>query len=181
MHHIYFLFPQFLYYYLLLCFKLPLILLSQYLLIYFYCVFFFLSSQVTTKYKKSVCVCLVTQSCLTFCNPMGFSLPNSSVHEVFPASILEWVAISSSWGSSLSRDWKYISCVSFIGRWILYHCATWELYNNITLINTKLPSIVFKTLLLNSSFPTSFGIIYNYFWICLLQKNRKRRRVPNQK
>ena len=109
-------------------------------------------------------MCLVAQSCLTFCDPMGFSLPNSSVHEVFPTIILEWVAISSSWGSSLSRDWKYISCVSFIGRWILYHCATWELYNNITLINTKLPSIVFKTLLLNSSFPTSFGIIYNYFW-----------------
>ena len=36
---------------------------------------------------------------------------------------LEWVAISSSWGSSWPRDWTYLSCIS---RWILYHWATWE-------------------------------------------------------
>ena len=36
------------------------------------------------------------------------------------------VAISYSRGSSQPRDWTHISCVSCIGRWILYHCATWE-------------------------------------------------------
>ena len=40
---------------------------------------------------------------------------------------LEWVAISSSWGSSQSRDWTPISCIS---RWVVYHCATWEAYLN---------------------------------------------------
>ena len=36
---------------------------------------------------------------------------------------MEVVAISSSRGSSWSRDWTQVCC---IGRWILYHWATWE-------------------------------------------------------
>ena len=36
----------------------------------------------------------VVQSCLTLCDPMGCILPGSSVHGVFQARILEWVAIS---------------------------------------------------------------------------------------
>ena len=35
------------------------------------------------------------QSCLTLCNPMDCSLPGSSIHGIFQARILEWVAISS--------------------------------------------------------------------------------------
>ena len=41
---------------------------------------------------------LVAQSCLTLCNPMDCSPPGSSVHEIFQARILEWVAISFSRG-----------------------------------------------------------------------------------
>ena len=37
---------------------------------------------------------LVAQSCLILCDPMDCSPPGSSVHEIFQASILEWVAIS---------------------------------------------------------------------------------------
>ena len=44
----------------------------------------------------------------------------------FQARILEWVAISYSRGSSQCSDQTCISCVSYIGRQILYHCATWE-------------------------------------------------------
>ena len=40
------------------------------------------------------------------------------------AKILEWVAISSSRGSSWPRNWTHVSCVSCIGRQILYHWAT---------------------------------------------------------
>ena len=40
------------------------------------------------------------QSCLTLCDPMDCSLLSSSVHGIFHAKILEWVAISSSKGSS---------------------------------------------------------------------------------
>ena len=37
----------------------------------------------------------VAQSCLTLCDPMHCSLPGSSVHGIFEARILEWVAIPS--------------------------------------------------------------------------------------
>ena len=41
-----------------------------------------------------------TQSCPTLCNPMDCSLPGSSVHGIFQAIVLEWVAISFSRESS---------------------------------------------------------------------------------
>ena len=44
----------------------------------------------------------------------------------FQARILEWVVIPFPRGSSQPRDWTWISCVSCIGRLILYHWATWE-------------------------------------------------------
>jgi len=47
--------------------------------------------------------CLHAQSCPTLCDPMNCSLPGSSVHGIFQARILEWVAISSSRGSSLQE------------------------------------------------------------------------------
>ena len=34
----------------------------------------------------------VTQSCLTLCDPMDCSLPDSSIHGIFQARVLEWVA-----------------------------------------------------------------------------------------
>ena len=43
---------------------------------------------------------LVTQLCLTPCDPMNSSLPGSSVHGIFQARILEWVATFFSRGSS---------------------------------------------------------------------------------
>ena len=50
--------------------------------------------------KRCVCVCvcvrarLVAKSCLTLFDPMDCSLPGSSVHGIFQARVLEWVAIS---------------------------------------------------------------------------------------
>ena len=52
--------------------------------------------------------------CPTLCDPMNCSLSGSSVHGIFQARILEWVATSSSRGSSWPRDWTYVSCVSCI-------------------------------------------------------------------
>ena len=37
---------------------------------------------------------LVTQSCPTLCDPMGCSLPGSSIHGIFQARVLEWGAIA---------------------------------------------------------------------------------------
>ena len=44
--------------------------------------------------------CSVAQLCLTLWDPMDCSPPGSSVHGIFQARILEWVAISFSRGSS---------------------------------------------------------------------------------
>ena len=68
-------------------------------------------------------VCVHAQLCLTFCNPMDYSPPGSSVHGISQARILEWVDISFSRGSSRPRDRTWLSCT---GRWILYHWATRE-------------------------------------------------------
>ena len=67
--------------------------------------------------------CSVTELCLTLCTPMNCSPPNSSVHGISQARILEWVAMFFSRGSFWIRDWIRISC---IGRRILYHWATCE-------------------------------------------------------
>ena len=47
---------------------------------------------------------LVTRSRPTVCDPVDYSPPGSSVRRIFQARILEWVAISSSEGSSPPRD-----------------------------------------------------------------------------
>ena len=43
------------------------------------------------------------QSSLTLCDPMDCSLSGSSVHGIFQARVLEWIAISFSRGSSRPR------------------------------------------------------------------------------
>ena len=55
------------------------------------------------------------------CSPPGFSDCGTS-----QARILEWVPISLSRGSSWPRDQTCISC---FGRWVLFHWATWEIYD----------------------------------------------------
>ena len=57
------------------------------------------------------------KSCLTPCNPMDCSLPGSSVHGIFQARILEWVAISFS-RSSQPRDWTQVSHIVGFTIWV---------------------------------------------------------------
>ena len=54
----------------------------------------------------------VAQSCVTLCDPMECSLPVSSVHGIFQARVLEWVAISFSQGSSRPRDQAHVSHIA---------------------------------------------------------------------
>ena len=53
-----------------------------------------LSRLVITFLPRSSEVSEVTQSCPTLCDAMDCSLPGSSVHGIFQARVLEWVAIS---------------------------------------------------------------------------------------
>ena len=56
--------------------------------------------------------CESLSSCLTLCNLMDCSLPDSSVHGILQARILEWIAIPFSRGSSQPRDRTWVSCTA---------------------------------------------------------------------
>ena len=74
---------------------------------------------------------MVVQLCLALCYPMNCSPTGSSVYRISQGRIPETVAIFSSSGSSQPRDRTHISCVSCIGRLILYHRVTWEAHLSI--------------------------------------------------
>ena len=54
----------------------------------------------------------VAQLCPTLCDPMDCSLPGSSIHRIFQARILEWIAISFSRGSSRPMNRTQVSCLA---------------------------------------------------------------------
>ena len=66
----------------------------------------------------SLHVCLIAQSCPILCDPLDYNPPGSSVHGFLQARILEWIAISSSRGSSRCRDLPLLCLLHW--RQILY-------------------------------------------------------------
>jgi len=69
---------------------------------------------------------LVAQSCPTLSGPVDCGPPGSSVRGISQARMLEWVTVSFPRGPSWPRDGTHVSCISCIGRQILYHWVTWE-------------------------------------------------------
>ena len=71
----------------------------------------------------------VTQLCPTLCDPMDCSLPGSSVHGIFQARVLEWVAISCARVSSRPRGRTWVSHI--VGRpftiWVEWWLKAWFL------------------------------------------------------
>ena len=65
--------------------------------------------------------CMLSQ--VQLFNPMGHSLPGSSVHWISQARIMEWVAISFSRGFSQPRDETHVSCIA---GGFFTNCAIWE-------------------------------------------------------
>ena len=66
------------------------------------------------------------QSCLTLCKPMDHGPPDSSVHGILKARILEWVAMPFSRGSSQPMDGTHVSYVSCLGKPFFTTITTWE-------------------------------------------------------
>ena len=64
------------------------------------------------NHQKSSLSFIVLGCVQLFCDPMDCSPLGSSVHGIFQAWILAWVAISSSRGSFWPRDQTCISCIS---------------------------------------------------------------------
>ena len=52
----------------------------------------------------------VAQSCLTLRDPMGCSLPGSSIHGSFQARVLEWVAIAFSERKLNAEELLLLNC-----------------------------------------------------------------------
>ena len=64
-------------------------------------------------------------SYVQLCSSMDCSLPSFSVHGIFQARILEGCCFLLQ-GFSWPRDRTHISCISCIGRQVLYHHVTWS-------------------------------------------------------
>ena len=81
---------------------------------------------------------LITQPCLTLCNPVDCSPPGSSVHVILQARILEWVAITFSRGSFWSRNQGQVSCTAgrFFTVWATRE-APWAIWRRHIQLNAK--------------------------------------------
>ena len=77
------------------------------------------------SYKNSCILCGHVQLCLTFRDPVYCRPPDFSVHWIFQARILEWVAVFSSRGSSWPRDWTCVPCVSCVAG-IFFTAEPWD-------------------------------------------------------
>ena len=82
------------------------------------------------KKKRPLCLAgmFSCQWCLTLCDPVYWKSPGSSVNGIFQVRILEWSrnTFPTSRGLPKLEIEPRLSCVSCIGRWILYHCTTWR-------------------------------------------------------
>ena len=90
--------------------------------------------------------CLVTQLCLTLCEPMDCSAPGSSVH-----GILQYPGKDTGVGCHFLLQRIFLTqdqmCVSYTGRWILYHWATREALSFIKLQKFIFPFLYIYTCL----------------------------------
>ena len=66
------------------------------------------------------------QSCPSVCDSMNCSLPDSSIHGILQARVLEWVAMPSSRRSSQPRNRTCVSYISCTAGEFFTTSATWE-------------------------------------------------------
>ena len=150
--------------------------------------FFFLYSTSNTKMRWSNCYCLcvhVLSHVQLFVTPQTVAC-GTPLHGIFPARILEWLAISFSRGSSWPRDWTRVSCVSFIaGRFFttklpgIYLLAIYLFYISMTTLIIKCRNTYWKEQLWNKIVSGSqskfllikYSMSIGYFWMFFYQKH----------
>ena len=107
--------------------------------------------------------------------PHGHNLLGSSVHGIFQARVLEWVAIFFSRGSSWPRDWTWVSCIA--GRhftiWATWEAPPWlnlTRYCQIT-VQFMLVPVVYKSsscsILSSAMVLSNFFFSTHHWWSCL--------------
>ena len=72
---------------------------------------------------NNVHICSVAQSCSTLCDPMDYTPPGSSVHGIFQARILEWVAISYPTGHLIIQTLFKVRTVCKHGHSVMVHAC----------------------------------------------------------
>ena len=92
----------------------------------------------------------VAQSCLTLCDPIDCSVPGFSVQGIFQATVLEWIAISFSRGSSQPRARTQVSRI--VDRcFTSYRCnekKSWfHLWFKLTVFKVFPPILIFSCLM----------------------------------
>ena len=114
-----------------------------------------------------MCVC---QPSLTLCNTMDCSPPGSSVHGIFQARVLEWVAISFSRGSSQLRiEPAALKSLALAGG-SFTTSATWEA--------PLCPCRSFQSIEYSSLHSDAVGPCWLSFWytaVCIWEKARLKR------
>ena len=92
---------------------------------------------------ESQWVVLVTQLCMTLCDPMDCNTQGSSVHRILQAGILEWVAIPFSKKSSQPRDQTWVSHITNrFNYWFLLYYEVWMM------IKTKCEALNYQSIFL---------------------------------
>ena len=93
-----------------------------------------------------------------FVTPMDCGLQGASVHGISQARILEWIAISFSKGSSWPRNQTRLSCISCIGRQIIYYCSPWVPNLWSTTLHSESPMITWIVTAPGRLLPKSLGL-----------------------
>ena len=115
-----------------------------------------------SKISYNLCACVLSH--IWLCNPMDCSLPGSSVVGIFHARIQGWVASPSSRRPCQPRDGTHVSCVSCIGRRILYHCTTSEAHSYNTECETS--DLGFSDLETKHQWPFPYSIKLKFCGLC---------------
>ena len=93
--------------------------------------------------EKKLVTVFVAQSCMTLCNSMACSLPNTSVDGILQARTLKWVGtLPFSRGSSQLKDWTWVSCIAgrFFTIWACFYTS-----QQILLLSSSFSFIKFST------------------------------------
>ena len=130
----------------------------KYISLNYYVCLKYLSTSILVSSLLACSQVLVSQLCLTLCDPMDCSQPGSSVRGISQGRILEWVAVPFSRRSSWPRDWTYVFWVSCIGRQILCNCTAWEVQ-----LLTPFVELCWKSLKTPLVYPLSFLLFLCYF------------------
>ena len=78
------------------------------------------------KWKVFPTLCVLSCfNCVRLWDPMDCNLPGSSVHGILQARILEWVAMTSSRGTSWPGDQTHVFCASSIAGRFFTCWASW--------------------------------------------------------